>query len=398
MTSADSRTPEKSPRRPIVLIFGNHFGVCIQAVQCLVAGGTFDVHVLSTERDSLLKWSRWVKKFHFIEPSSDRLRLLEDLKAVLRSDTIDVLLPINVDMIDFLITHGDDELRSLVRMPDQPFKASFDTACSKAFFSEFMEEQEIPHPKSVVFFASDLAFALSESVLQALRMPVIIKPAWGGGGAGFRIFTEHQGLLPYLAETSTPGNPLVVQELIKGYDVGSAVYCRKGKILYQTIQRKIYPWTKDSFTPSKGMSFFDSPEMRNLVEHVMMSLEWNGIAQIDLFVNEETGAITTLEINPRYWGSLLASQRMGINFPEIACRRALDRPIPPQTYRMGKYITAAGYFLYLKDRLLGVKGPDTFCWRDSPIDEIIKDPLPRIMQFSRRIILPRLQKLWRKLP
>jgi predicted ATP-grasp superfamily ATP-dependent carboligase len=300
---------------------------------------------------------------------------------------MDILLPINVDMIDFLISYADDELRSLVRWPVQPSSAAFQITSDKTLFSELLEAHEISQPKTVQFDPADPSNPLTRSALQKLRFPVITKPSWGGGGAGMRVWDNHKDLLPYLETHSTVSNPLIVQEFITGHELGTALFCHEGKILYQTIQRKIYPWEENAFQPSKGLRFMDAPQVRDLAERVMGALRWSGIAQMDILVDNKTGVFDLLEINPRYWGSVLASQRMGVNFPEIACRRTLDLPILPIQYRQGKYITSAGYLHYLKERLLGRKGPDNFLWKESAFQELLQDPLPRIVQFCQRLNL-----------
>lgn len=369
--------------KPTVLVLDSPAGVgiTVQVVQCLAAAGTFGVEVASPHPDSILRHSRWVRGFHFLERTSDPARALDQIKTVLRRGGMDILLPINVDQIDFLITHGDAELRSLARLSEQPEREAFQTACSKTLLSAFMEKHGIPHPRTVRFASGDPEIL---EHLASLRLPVITKPTWGGGGSGMRVFENREGLVPYLEEKSTPENPVIVQEYIRGHDLGSAAFCNAGEVLHLTMQRNMSA-DQNSFRPSKGLRFFDDPNVRTVVEKLMGALKWSGIAQIDLRVDGETGDLFVLEINPRYWGSVLGSQRMGVNFPEIACRRAIGLPVPAVEYRKEKYITSFGYLLHLRDKLLGRASLESFTYADSAFGEIVKDPMVRVVEVIQRL-------------
>ncbi len=369
--------------KPKVLILDSHAGVgiTVQVVQCLAAGGAVDIFVASPHADSILRHSRWVKGFTYLPPGKDCGDFLMRLKDVLRKDKIDVLLPVNVDQIDFLVNNADDELRSMVRVTEQPPPKSFQTACSKTALSAFMEEHEVPHPRTVRFDPADPEVSRK---LERLRMPVITKPTWGGGGSGMRVFEAADGLLPYLEEKHSVENPLVVQEFIRGYDLGSAAFCAGGEVLFLTVQRNMSA-DQNSFRPSKGLRFFEDPKVRAVVEKLMGALRWSGIAQIDLRVDGATGDLFVLEINPRYWGSVLGSQRMGINFPDIACRRAAGIAFPSPVYRPGKYITSFGYLLHLRDKLLGRKSLESFTYADSAFGEVVKDPMVRVVEVVQKL-------------
>ena len=369
--------------RPKALILDSFYGAstALQVVQCLAAAGTFEVFVASLRKDSILRHSRWVKRFYHLEAGEQGAALVEQLKSILRGCSMDVVLPVDVDFIDVLLRHGDDELRGLSALPPLPDLETFRTACNKWLLSEFLERRDLPHPRTVRFDPAD------PEVLQRLEQldpPVITKLAWGGGGVEMRIFTSRQGLVGHVEQVATPENPALVQEFIEGYDVGSAVFCRDGEVLYQTIQKNISP-EQHAFRPSKGIQFFHEPGIRQLVGQLMQALKWNGVAQIDLRVDAKTGRQSILEINPRFWGSVLGSQKMGLNFPEIACRLALGLSLPPPDYADGRYITAVGYVHHLRSKLLGRGSSDDFTYAESAFDQILIDPLPRAMQAVQRL-------------
>lgn len=367
--------------KPTVLVLDSPAGVgiTVQVVQCLAAGGAFEIAVASPHPDSILKRSRWVKRFHHLPEAREPADILRRLDAILCEREADVVLPVNVDRIDLLISHGDGALRA--KLPPQPGREAFQTACSKTLLSAFMEAHGIPHPRTVRYEAGDRDVLKR---LEDLRLPVIAKPTWGGGGSGMRVFETRDGLVEHLEASSTPANPVVVQEFLRGHDLGSAVFCRDGEVLFQTMQRNVSA-DQSTFRPSKGLRFFDDADVRAVVRQLMGALRWSGIAQIDLRVEEGSGALNVLEINPRYWGSVLGSARMGVNFPDIACRMAAGLPQPAGEYRPGKYITAMGYLLELKAKWQGRPNQETFRYAESAFPEMIADPMPRIVEVIQKL-------------
>ena len=49
------------------------------------------------------------------------------------------------------------------------------------------------------------------------------------------------------------------------------------------------------------------------------------------------GKFYVLEINARYWGSLIGSLSAGVNFPAIACALALGEPVEPVEVKYDRY-------------------------------------------------------------
>lgn len=366
--------PGTRPLKVLVLDSPPGGTVAMQVVQCLATDGAFAISVASTDPHPIAKYSRWVKRFHRLPAGQDPTATLHRLKSILRSERFDILLPVGVGEIAFLADHLDGELRSLARIPDQPSAEAFAIANSKSLLSAFMEEHGIEHPRTVRFDAQDPSMP---ERLAALALPVITKPTWGGGGSAIRVFESREPLCAHLAEHSAPGNPLVAQEHVGDHDVGVAVYCKAGEILYMTMQRGISPEAQ-TFRPSKAIRFFESAKLTGLVARLMKALAWNGIAQVDLRVDSATGDAHVLEINPRYWGSVLGSQRMGVNFPAIACRMAAGLSLPEAGYRHGRYITAMGYVQQLWRFSRGRPAAERMSFGESACSEIVRDPLPRV--------------------
>jgi predicted ATP-grasp superfamily ATP-dependent carboligase len=61
-------------------------------------------------------------------------------------------------------------------------------------------------------------------------------------------------------------------------------------------------------------------------------LKFCGVALIDLRNNNQDDHIKVLEINPRYWGSLIGALSAGVNFLYFACLSGLGIPFDHPDY------------------------------------------------------------------
>lgn len=76
----------------------------------------------------------------------------------------------------------------------------------------------------------------------------------------------------------------------------------------------------------------------------MNVLQWNGIANLDLRYNSQTGQLNVLEINPRIWQSLMGSLSVGVNFPYLLYLLSSDISFAPVSYPE-KYYVKVGRFI-----------------------------------------------------
>lgn len=356
-------------------------GITLQVVQCLAHSGRYRIHVASPLGRSIIRRSRLIEGFHDLGKPGTPEEQIDGIKRAVSKSGASLVLPANIDQIGLLISHADEELRRLV-VP-QPAEAPFRKAVNKANLAVFLKEHQLPLPRSEVFTSFRSA---DLDRLEAFRPPVLLKPSWGAGGRGISICATREELTIKLKESARESNPMIVQEYIEGHDVSSAVFCLNGKVLHSTIQRNVAP-ARNCFVPSRGLKFIEHPRVAEITAELMAKLGWSGIAQVDFRIKEPTGEVFVLEINPRYWGSLLGSRKMGVNFPHISCQVALGRTpeaVPP---RLGKYISAFGYLKHLQDCGKRKSGADCdFSLKDTAFDEILHDPLPRCVELVERLL------------
>ena len=136
----------------------------------------------------------------------------------------------------------------------------------------------------------------------------------------------------------------IVQTLIEGHDLAVNVLAQDGQILAATVQHVIMPSPKP-FQPAIGFEFRDYPAAMNVAESLIRELGWSGVANIDMRFDARHQIPLVLELNGRYWLSLLGSLNAGVNFPLLACEMCLGE------LRANRKPHGARYF-YGKDSVL----------------------------------------------
>lgn len=100
----------------------------------------------------------------------------------------------------------------------------------------------------------------------------------------------------------------------------------------------------------------------------MQSLQWSGVANLDLRYNSKTGQLNVLEINPRFWQSLMGSVSIGVNFPYLLYLLSSDISFEPVFYQEKYY---AKIQRFIKDTL---NGSLEYSLSDTNIKYLLSDP------------------------
>jgi predicted ATP-grasp superfamily ATP-dependent carboligase len=96
--------------------------------------------------------------------------------------------------------------------------------------------------------------------------------------------------------------------------------------------------------------------------------------------------VKILEINPRFWQSLLGSLTAGVNFPLVVCLTAMGAECPEMKQtRPIKYARPSASIHMLLSRLVGKKLAEGYRLRDSTIRFTLIDPLPELVCALRRL-------------
>ena len=132
-----------------------------------------------------------------------------------------------------------------------------------------------------------------------------------------------------------------------------------------------------SFGAPTGIEFLYDSETYEVVRRVVETLHWSGIAPVDLRDDEQDKCVKVIEINPRFWGSILGSLTAGVNFPYLVCLVGLRAKLPAMVYPCQRFVggKAALSMLmlpWMRHQYAGV------AFQHTGLRFIIQDPLPEL--------------------
>jgi len=353
-----------------VLVVDGESDFALPVVWCLAQVPGLRVHLLSQNRWAPASASRYVASVKTWSATRDWTLVDQVLESVGDIEA-DVCVAVGSPAIRRI---GRDPRMSGLPLAPIPPASSFDIADDKWRLACFVKQREFPHPATVLCSATQ-AF---EDRIRVMQFPALIKPRHGGNGAGIRRFEHPSELSNYLEAHPQEIGRSIVQTEIRGYDVDCSVLCERGKVLAYTIQTD---FSNDSaqFRPSGGIEFIPHEGVIGIVRRLMAALEWSGVAHVDLRCDARTGDVAIIEINPRFWGSLLGSLHAGVNFPHLACLAALGSPSPATAVQRIRYVAGGTALrLWLQGGTHGRRAG--FAFTDTVFPHALKDPMPHVIE------------------
>jgi predicted ATP-grasp superfamily ATP-dependent carboligase len=323
-------------------------------VHCLSVDRDIKVHVLSKDPKANIRHSRLISSFTTYDlpdaapsaPGADNDKELADLirfhhydpslqdqvtDLILRRARevkADIIFPVDEHIIRILAKSAD-KIGKVATLPPLPDYETFVVAIDKWKLAGFLEKYDVPHPKTIMYSA-----ATSDDEVRRLRFPVIIKPTNQGNAMGIDLYQDPDKLLTFLkAQTK---HEYILQPYIKGYDIDCSLLALDGKILAYTIQKGIV-FSEVKFRAAVGIEFVFEEKVIRIVEKMMKLMNWSGVAHIDLRFDELEDMPKVLEINARYWGSLLGSKNAGVNFPLLAIKTLRNETFEKPDYKRNRY-------------------------------------------------------------
>jgi predicted ATP-grasp superfamily ATP-dependent carboligase len=142
-----------------------------------------------------------------------------------------------------------------------------------------------------------------------LSFPLVTKPIIGWAGLGVQVHQTRAELESVLSEGRLAiGYPLLAQRYIPGRDVGFAFLARRGRLVAHTAFEALARGSR---------RHFDAPRLRANVAKLVAATGYHGVGEVDTRYDPERDEYRLLELNPRFWASLLYHLRAGMNFPAL---------------------------------------------------------------------------------
>ena len=327
------------------------------------------LYVMSTRKNLPLRYSKYVYKFFYFPESENKLDWITNINMITEDHAIDVIMPLWETAIQ-VILKNKDFLKNSEKLVPLPSYENFMIASSKDLLAEHLNRFGIPGPKTAPLTLN----LLQDKKGFNLNFPVLAKPLKSGSGRGIVKFKDFESLASYF-KVNGLNEAYILQEFIKGADFGCNVLCENGEILAYTIQKGNLWDPAKPYSAQIGLDFIYDDNLYQTVKKLMKSLNWSGIADLDLLYDEEKDIFNIVEINPRFWATLTAALMAGINYPHLLILLTLKKDVEPQTYKHMPYVNLLGLRQYFrKDITFLFKAK--FIWNNTPLKYRLDDPAP----------------------
>jgi predicted ATP-grasp superfamily ATP-dependent carboligase len=261
----------------------------------LKKGGVTTVDVFCAE-DSWLKknkyWDNWIKGYPDKETSIQILRHIFETKA---------------KYYDWIILGDDPTIRFMheVANSDELFFNTFpvtkienrEILGSKAGFSNLCSKYNLKTPRYLIY---DESFDYTQ-VDKHLDFPILLKPDESEGGHGFFLCHNTDELLDSLGKVKKNSN-LVLQEYIKGYQVGVEVLYKDGELLCYSYSKNLVNLYNE-FGVSTKRVLYQNEEIEEELRKIGRSIGINGFGNLAFMYNEVNHLhyLIEIDIRPQAW-------------------------------------------------------------------------------------------------
>jgi hypothetical protein len=230
---------------------------------------------------------------------------LAEVASMCRENAIDIVLGADYDTTVLLAGHA-----AHWRIPASAVaqQSTLETFNDKWNFTRFLDAIGLPTPAS--------QYIARERDLRrtSLTFPIITKPLGLWASVGFQVHDS----LPALHATLDAGRlaarfPLIAQSFVPGVDAGVSFLARRGQLAAYSAFHHV----------RRGCREFRSvARLRDYVETFAEATSYSGVGHIDMRFDPDADTYKMLEINPRFWASLLYATQGGLNYPDLLIRLA----------------------------------------------------------------------------
>ncbi|MCB1159106.1 MAG: ATP-grasp domain-containing protein [Leptospiraceae bacterium] len=257
-------------------------------------------------------------------PRSGPELLLERIKYIHSKERLDMIFPTLDSELDNYISI-QNELKQLGIRTFLPGKEQLHMR-DKSVLKENLEEAGIALPKTLVLQdAAGIHQAMTE-----LTFPILVKGIFYEAYLA-RTIEEAIGFFYHLA--AKWGIPVILQECIIGEECNVAAIAKKGKTIGSVCMKKMF--LTDKGKAWAGVSIRNE-EVLQVSENILKYIQWDGGCELEYIIEEKTGKVFLLEINPRFPAWIYLATAAGQNLPLMQVKLAMGEELRKQEeYRVG---------------------------------------------------------------
>lgn len=348
-----------------ILLIGYDSNLALGVLFCLRGLG-FTFYLLSHNRKNAARFSRFVQQTYYYTDGQEELK--QRIIELTKKHSIDFIFPYDEFEIRF-VTLNREELSQYAPCLLGTNPAYFDIGIHKENLAGFLLEHNLPCPPFI-------SLSHKEGIQQFInenQFPLLVKPVRMASGRGIQKLNDENEFQNFLNDNTIVANDFILQPFIVGTDVTCNVICKEGEIICYTIQES--PVKRGAnFSSNDILIYHDDAQVVNAVSQMMKKLHWNGVACVDMRRDEKTNNLYILEINGRFWASVVPSfLKAGVNFPFILLKLSLGEFVEIPKMRSAFQISLKQFLLsFLHFRPYRLK--DTKYW------PYFFDPIARLAQ------------------
>ena len=250
----------------------------------------------------------------------------------LEANGVDVVMPVSIDSWAFFSRHWATFERAGIRglVPDHE---TWRQLHSKSESRQLASELCLPVPETIVINESDVSATLAAS---GLEFPVVVKSAEEGGARFVRYAKSSEEveaiIREFLRRKPEIGiQGILAQEYIRGQ--GCAYFClaKDGVVKNEFCHMRLRenPITGGVSTCCRS---YDHPRLKEYGRRLIAHTQYTGVCMVEFKYVSEVDDFVLIEVNPKFWGSVLLPIVSGVNFPVDYVRLALGEDVAPGPY------------------------------------------------------------------
>jgi predicted ATP-grasp superfamily ATP-dependent carboligase len=348
------------------LPFGRRFskvllldGYSTRTLACVRSWGKQDVAfaVGGESRWDMSLFSRYAKdRFVYCSPRQNVAKFIEDINRYSAKFSADCIFPTSEAAIMACNQHRKD----LLAVPLIPSEYEIETVFSKANTLNIARSIGIAVPRTVVLDGKD-----SRPLDQlGLNFPVVIKSASSETLAASK--TESSKKTAYV---STPREleqecnsrfvnrqSVLAQEFIDGYGVGISGLFAKGQPVALIAHRRIRESDPSGGPSAVAEAIALEPNLLKSAVALLNAIQFTGPAMVEYRIDRHTGRAYLMEINGRFWGSILLASAAGLDLPYLYWKLINGFAISPAETGYREGIRGRSVVGDTKNLLLSLKG------------------------------------------
>ena len=321
-------------------------------------------------------------KSHFLYPSPFRYprEFIECIIQNINRLKAKILIPVFEET--FLIAKHKYEILNYTKMVIPDYDQIL-TAHNKDRWVPIANDLKIPVPRN--WTINELK---KMNNIVHLPFPLLIKPKQGGGAWAITEIDSGEELNKVLIQDKYldfSWERFFVQEKIHGEAHCVAMLFREGeyraKVTYK--QLRDYPAKGGQATLRIGIH---NEQAEEYFERMLKTLKWHGICQADFIVDRKTDIPYLIDINPRFWGSLVQGIASGVDFPYLLYQIGVEGDVESvkefksgviTRWIGGDLIGSIQYFKQTREKVKFLRDFFLSFKKSSCYDDFdLKDPLP----------------------